>query len=42
VRRDYAGPLVIGEDLIDLDLDTATLRHAGATIALAPCRAPLR
>jgi ribonuclease Z len=38
VRRDYAGPLVIGEDLIGLDLDTATLRHAGATIALAPCR----
>lgn len=36
VRRDYAGPLVIGEDLIGLDLDAATLRHAGATIALAP------
>jgi len=38
VRRDYAGPLVIGEDLLGLDLDTATLRHAGATIALAPLR----
>lgn len=36
VRRDYAGPLVIGEDLIGLDLDTATLRHGPATIALAP------
>jgi ribonuclease Z len=38
VRRDYAGPLVIGEDLLGLDLDAATLRHAGATIALAPFR----
>lgn len=38
VRRDYAGPLVIGEDLVGLDLDTATLRHAGATIALGPFR----
>jgi len=34
VRADYAGPLVIGEDLMTLDLETATLRHAGATIAL--------
>jgi ribonuclease Z len=38
VRADYAGPLVIGEDLMSLDLDTATLRHAGATVALAPRR----
>jgi ribonuclease Z len=34
VRADYAGPLVIGEDLMSLDLDTATLRHGDATIAL--------
>jgi ribonuclease Z len=34
VRRDYDGPLVIGEDLMSLDLDTAMLLHAGATIAL--------
>ena len=38
VRRDYGGPLVIGEDLMSLDLDTAMLRHAGAAIALAPWR----
>jgi ribonuclease Z len=36
VRRDYAGPLVLGEDLMRLDLDTATLFHAGAAIGLAP------
>jgi len=35
VRRDYSGPLVIGEDLMNLDLDTMTLRHAGAVIGLA-------
>jgi ribonuclease Z len=34
VRRDYVGPLVIGEDLMRLDLDTATLFHAGAAIGL--------
>ncbi len=34
VRRDYDGPIVIGEDLMSLDLETATLRHAGATVAL--------
>jgi ribonuclease Z len=38
VRADYAGPLVVGEDLMSLDLDTATLRHAGATIALGIMR----
>jgi ribonuclease Z len=42
VRRDYAGPLVIGEDLMSVDLDTAMLRHGGALIALAPRRAPSR
>jgi ribonuclease Z len=36
VRRDYAGPLVVGEDLMRLDLDTTTLFHAGAAIGLAP------
>jgi len=35
VRRDYSGPLVIGEDLMSLDLDTMTLRHASAVIGLA-------
>jgi ribonuclease Z len=34
VRRDYDGPLVIGEDLMSLDLDTMTLVHAGATLSL--------
>ena len=36
VRVDYAGPLVIGEDLLALDLETATLRHAGVVIGLGP------
>ncbi len=36
VRRDYEGPLVIGEDLMRLDLDTGTLFHADAAIGLAP------
>lgn len=35
VRRDYDGSLVVGEDLLSFDLDTAILRHAGAVIALA-------
>lgn len=34
VRRDFAGALIIGEDLTSLDLDTATLRYGGATVAL--------
>jgi ribonuclease Z len=38
VRRDYDGSLVVGEDLMSLDLDTAMLRHAGAIIALARSR----
>jgi ribonuclease Z len=38
VRADYAGPLILGEDLMSLDLDTATLRHAGAVIALGSRR----
>lgn len=40
VRGDYAGPLIVAEDLMRLDLDTATLFHAGAAIALAPARRP--
>jgi ribonuclease Z len=36
VRRDYAGPLAIGEDLTSLDVDTGVLRHAGAVIGLTP------
>lgn len=35
VRRDYAGPLLIGEDLMSLDLDTRVLRYAGAAVALS-------
>jgi ribonuclease Z len=38
VRADYDGPLIVGEDLMSLDLDTATLRHAGAAIALGSWR----
>jgi ribonuclease Z len=36
VRRDFAGPIVIGEDLMGLDLDTGALSHAGALIGLVP------
>jgi len=34
VRRDYAGPIVIGEDLMRLDLDAATLSYRDAVIGL--------
>lgn len=34
VRRDYAGPIVVGEDLMRLDLDTGELVHAEGSIAL--------
>jgi ribonuclease Z len=34
VRRDYAGPIVIGEDLMSLDLATMGVRYAGAVIGL--------
>ncbi|MBI3452033.1 MAG: MBL fold metallo-hydrolase [Rhodospirillales bacterium] len=33
VRRDFAGTLVIGEDLLSLDLDSGVLSHADARIA---------
>lgn len=35
VRQDYAGPLLIGEDLMSLDLDTRVVRYAGAAVALS-------
>jgi ribonuclease Z len=34
VRRDYAGPIVIGEDLMRLDLDAAALSYRDAVIGL--------
>lgn len=34
VRRDYAGPIVIGEDLMNLDLTTGVLLHANGAIGL--------
>jgi ribonuclease Z len=35
VRRDYAGPLVVGEDLMTIDLARGVLTWRGAAIALA-------
>ena len=34
VRRDYGGPIVIGEDLMSLDLSTGMLLHANGAIGL--------
>ncbi|HET6519517.1 MAG TPA: MBL fold metallo-hydrolase [Geminicoccaceae bacterium] len=34
VRRDYAGPVVIGEDLMSLDLATGALAYRGAVVGL--------
>ena len=34
VRRDFSGPLLIGEDLMRLDLTTGTLSHGGALLTL--------
>ncbi len=34
IRTDYAGPILIGEDLMEYDSDHRTLRHAGSTIGL--------
>jgi ribonuclease Z len=34
VRRDFAGPIVIGEDLMSLDLATGMLLHANGAIGL--------
>jgi ribonuclease Z len=39
VRRDYAGPIVVGEDLLNLDLDTDRLSHAGLVLGL-PAASP--
>jgi ribonuclease Z len=40
VRRDYAGPIILGEDLLKLDMDTGQLGYAGLVLgfALAPLR----
>src|SRR5579885_1421240 len=35
VRRDYRGPLLVGEDLMSIDLATSVVSHAGARIGLA-------
>jgi len=35
VRRDYAGPVLIGEDLMRYDLETRAVSHSGGTIGLA-------
>jgi len=35
VRRDYAGPIVLGEDLMRLDLDSATLGYRESVVGLA-------
>ena len=34
VRQDYKGPIVVGEDLMQLDLAGGLLRHADAVIGL--------
>jgi ribonuclease BN (tRNA processing enzyme) len=34
VRRDYRGPVLIGEDLMSVDLATGVVAHAGARIGL--------
>jgi ribonuclease Z len=36
VRRDYDGPIVIGEDLMNIDLDSGALSHAGGMVGLVP------
>ena len=33
VRTDFSGPLLIGEDLMRIDLTTGTVRHAGAVMS---------
>jgi ribonuclease Z len=35
IRRDYAGPIVLGEDLLKLDLDTGQISFAGLVVGLA-------
>jgi ribonuclease Z len=35
VRRDYTGPIVVGEDLMRLDLQTRVATHAGGLIGIA-------
>lgn len=36
VRQSYAGPIVLGEDLMSLDLETRMLSHAGGVVGLTP------
>lgn len=36
IRRDYSGTIIVGEDLMQIDLATGTLRHGEARIGLAP------
>jgi ribonuclease Z len=38
VRRDYAGPILIGEDLMAFDLDRRVVRHGGAILTLGEQR----
>lgn len=40
VRRDYDGPVVIGQDLMGLDLERRTLRFEGLRLALPALRPP--
>jgi len=35
VRRDYGGPVLIGEDLMSFDLATAVVTYGGARIVLS-------
>jgi ribonuclease Z len=34
IRRDYDGPIVLGEDLLNLNLDTGELRYSGLAVSL--------
>jgi ribonuclease Z len=34
VRRDYRGPVVLGEDLLHVDVDTGEMSHAGLVVGL--------
>ena len=36
VRADFPGPLLIGEDLMRVDITTGTVRHAGAVMSFGP------
>ena len=34
IRRDFAGPIVLGEDLMKLDVDTGQISYAGLVLGL--------